>query len=167
MVLYKIVAKFVLMHDIIGGKMMKICITSQDSHLDSKLETRFGRSPYFVIYNTETSDVESFRNPNVSGASGAGIQSAQFIADKGVNVLLTHQVGPKASQVLKAAGIDVVNFTGGTVREVIDKYLADSSRMSGKPMGSPRSIGVLQERSVETSNWFNRCFRKWFGMGFG
>ena len=37
---------------------MKICITSQGKVLDSKIETRFGRSPYFIIYDTNTNDFE-------------------------------------------------------------------------------------------------------------
>ena len=64
-----------------GDMIMKICITAQADNLDSKVESRFGRSPYFIIYDTETSEFDAIENPNISTTIGVGIKSGQLVAD--------------------------------------------------------------------------------------
>jgi len=137
---------------------MKICITSQGDDLDSKVEPRFGRSPYFIIYDTETSDFEAIENPNVSAASGVGIKSGQLIAEKKVAAVLTGKIGPNASDVLKVAGIEIIGDATGTVKEAIDKYLAGGFKTAEKP---------TETSQFAESGWFGGCFRRWFGIGFG
>ena len=101
---------------------MIICITSQGDNLDAKIELHFGRSPYFIIYDTETSKFEVIKNYNLEAESGVGIQSSKLISDNGVGVVLTGKVGPKASCALAMAGIKVMTFAAETVREAIEQY---------------------------------------------
>lgn len=61
---------------------MKIAVTAAKPGLSSPVEPRFGRSPYFLLVDSETLEFEAEKNPNVGAASGAGIQSAQLIANK-------------------------------------------------------------------------------------
>ncbi len=61
-------------------------------------------------------------NPNIGASGGAGIQSAQLVANKGVEALITGQVGPNAFTTLQAAGIKILTGASGKVREVLDKY---------------------------------------------
>lgn len=62
------------------------------------------------------------KNPHVAAGGGAGIQTAQSMADKEVRAILTGNCGPNAFQVLKAADIDVMVGINGTVREAVRKY---------------------------------------------
>jgi predicted Fe-Mo cluster-binding NifX family protein len=101
---------------------MKICVTAGSDSLKAQIEPRFGRCPYFVIVDPETMKIEAIQNIASGSMSGAGIQSAQTIASKGVNVLITGNVGPNAFQALSAAGIKIVTGAFGTVRDVIEKY---------------------------------------------
>ncbi|MBU1062299.1 MAG: NifB/NifX family molybdenum-iron cluster-binding protein [Candidatus Omnitrophica bacterium] len=101
---------------------MKICITSQGNTLDSKVDPRFGRCQYFIIADMDSSEFEAIENPNVSSAGGAGIQSGQLVASKGVKAVLTGNVGPNAFQTLKAAEIDVITGISGTIKEAAEKY---------------------------------------------
>jgi len=100
----------------------KICITSQGDNLDSEVDMRFGRCQYFIIVDPETMEFEAIKNPNLNATGGAGIQSAQLIASKGVKAVLTGDVGPNASRVFEAGGIRVISGSSGLVREVIEKY---------------------------------------------
>lgn len=59
---------------------MKIAISSSGQTLDSALEARFGRCPYFLIVNPATLQFEAVVNASADQGGGAGIQSAQLIA---------------------------------------------------------------------------------------
>jgi predicted Fe-Mo cluster-binding NifX family protein len=101
---------------------MKICITSTGSGLDTEMEPRFGRCQYFLFVDPETMALEALENPNIGASGGAGIQSAQLVANKGVDALITGQVGPNAFTTLQAAGIKILTGASGKVREVLEKY---------------------------------------------
>ena len=62
---------------------MKICITSSGENLDSPVNPRFGRCPYFLIVDTETREVQPLANTGVQAARGAGIAAAQTVAEVG------------------------------------------------------------------------------------
>ncbi|MBA7527799.1 hypothetical protein ES705_19978 [subsurface metagenome] len=101
---------------------MKICITSQGNNLDSQVDPRFGRCQYFIIVDPVTMKFEAVENQNIGAMGGAGIQSAQLIASKGTEIVLTGNVGPNAFQTLQAAGVKVVTGVMGAIREVIEKF---------------------------------------------
>jgi predicted Fe-Mo cluster-binding NifX family protein len=106
---------------------MKISISSQGPNLDSPVDPRFGRAAQFLIYDTEATSYEVLSNmENLSAAQGAGIKTAETIANHGVQVLITGHCGPKAFSALKEAGIEVVGGAEGmTVSQALDKYKAD------------------------------------------
>jgi len=102
---------------------MKVAITSSGKSPDSQVDPRFGRAPYFAIYDTE-SDTFSFADnaQNLNAANGAGIQSAQNVASAGAQVLITGNCGPKAFRTLSAAGIKIIIGASGTVKEAAAKF---------------------------------------------
>ena len=101
---------------------MNICVTSQGDNLYSLVDPRFGRCQYFIIINPNTLDFEVVQNPSISAGGGAGIQSGQLMVNKGVEAVLTGNVGPNAFATLQAAGIKVIVGVTGMVREAIEKY---------------------------------------------
>jgi predicted Fe-Mo cluster-binding NifX family protein len=72
---------------------------------------------------------------NVNGAlgEGAGIQSARLVAERGVKVVLTGNVGPNAHQALSAAGIEVVVGCSGTVSEAVERFKSGQLRAASAP----------------------------------
>ncbi|MCS3901202.1 NifB/NifX family molybdenum-iron cluster-binding protein [Methanococcus voltae] len=104
---------------------MKICITSTGKELNSNFEQRFGRSPYFIIYDTESKEFEAIDNTNTSSAHGAGIGSAQLIIQNKAKVLISGNIGPNAKAVLESEGINVLKGTESTVIENINKFEAN------------------------------------------
>jgi len=101
---------------------MKICITAAGPSLDSDMDPRFGRCQYFLFVDPDAMAFEAVENPNIGAAGGAGIQSAQLVANKGAGVLVTGQVGPNAYTTLQAAGIKIITGAAGRVEEVVDRY---------------------------------------------
>ncbi len=101
---------------------MKIAVTSNGTTLDDQVEARFGRCPYFIFVDSDTLVFESMPNPNMSLGGGAGPQSAQLMAAKGVSVVLTGNCGSNAFQTFGAAGIQVITGVSGRVREAVEKF---------------------------------------------
>jgi len=120
---------------------MKLCITSEDKTLDSKIDARFGRCKYFIIVDTDTLEFEAIGNPNIESMGGAGIQSAQLVAAKQVKAVVTGNVGPNAFQTLQAAGIEVFTNAFGTIKEALEKYKkGEFQAVSGPSVGSHSGI---------------------------
>jgi len=142
---------------------MKICITAQGDNLDVQVESRFGRSPYFIIYETETANYEAIKNPNVDAASGVGIQSAQLVADKKVGVILTGDVGPKASKVLDAAAIKVIKVGAGSVKEMIDQYVKDMISSEVNEHVKANDLPTEKQKVQQPGNWLGRVCRRMLG----
>jgi predicted Fe-Mo cluster-binding NifX family protein len=101
---------------------MKIAISSSGNNLDAALDPRFGRCAYFLIIDPADMRFEVFDNQSTAQSSGAGIQAAQFLADKNVSAVITGHVGPNAVQTLAAAGIDIFAEQQGTIEEVVNRY---------------------------------------------
>jgi predicted Fe-Mo cluster-binding NifX family protein len=86
------------------------------------MDPRFGRCQYFLFVDPQSLEMEAVENPNIGASGGAGIQSAQFVANKGVEAIITGQVGPNAFTTLQAAGMKILVGASGKVREVLEKY---------------------------------------------
>ena len=112
---------------------MKICVSAFSGSLDAEVDSRFGRCAYFVIVDSETMEFNAVSNESSSAAHGAGIQAAQTVANMGVEVVLTGNVGPNAFSVLSAAGIKIVTGASGSVREAVEKYKKGQLKEVGNP----------------------------------
>jgi len=126
---------------------LKVAVSATEPSLDATIDPRFGRCPYFVIVDTETMQYEAVPNTSQSAPHGAGIQSAQIIANKGTKIVLTGNVGPNAYQALSAAGIQIITGAFGTVREVVEKYKRGELRETGAPtVGGHFGMGMGRGR---------------------
>lgn len=101
---------------------MKICVTSQGNNLDAQVDQRFGRCQYFVVVDSETMQFKAIENKGVNERGGAGVRSAQFLINEGVEVLITGDVGPNAAQALASSEIKIITGTSGTIKEVLEKF---------------------------------------------
>ena len=103
---------------------MKIGVTATGAGLEASVDPRFGRCAFFVIVETDDMVFEAVENPNVMLGGGAGIQSAQLMAERGVRAVLTGNCGPNAHQTLAAAGVNLIVGCSGTVRDAVEQYKA-------------------------------------------
>lgn len=99
---------------------MKIAVAANGNTLDAQVDPRFGRCAWFVIVDADTMAFEAVQNPGVTAGGGAGIQAAQVIASTGAQAVVAGNMGPNAHQALTAAGIQILPFIGGTVRDAVE-----------------------------------------------
>ncbi|SHJ24280.1 Predicted Fe-Mo cluster-binding protein, NifX family [Malonomonas rubra DSM 5091] len=132
---------------------MIVAVTAQEGRIDSPIDERFGRAPFFMIANSDTMEVYAFDNSEgVNAGNGAGTGAAQLMAEQKVEVLYTGKVGPKASEALDKAGIKVVEGISGTVEEVLSAALqnvvmeraAASQQELEIPPSKPVSDGAIR-----------------------
>jgi predicted Fe-Mo cluster-binding NifX family protein len=130
------------------------------------MDPRFGRSPWFILFDpSNPEEIEAISNDDSTGmAHGAGIQTAQMLADRGVEVVITGRVGPKAQATLDAAGIEVVTVAEeGTVASEIERYC---NRLSVIEAGSRESEATgVQETSTEAATMRGAGGGRGGGMG--
>lgn len=104
------------------NNIMKICISSKGNSMDSIMDPRFGRAAYFVIADTNSMESEIIENSAAASGGGAGVTSGQLMSDKGVEALITGNVGPNAMNVLKAADIEIYSGESRSVEENIEAF---------------------------------------------
>jgi predicted Fe-Mo cluster-binding NifX family protein len=145
---------------------MKVAISSSGKDLDSLIDPRFGRCPYFVIVESDNMSFEVFDNESIALGGGAGIQSAQFISSKGAKAVITGNCGPNAVQTLSAAGVELYLGNTGTVSEVLEKYKSGSMTPTNKANVSDHS-GLAGKTSVGRGMGMDRGRGRGQGMGGG
>lgn len=105
---------------------MKIAISSTGKDIKGNVSNVFGRCPYFVIAEIKDQKIEkteSIKNESTDQMSGAGISTAQLMAEKNINVVITGNVGPRALDVLRQFNIEVY-FGEGTIKEVLQEFIS-------------------------------------------
>jgi len=112
---------------------MKIAVTSTGPTFDDNVEARFGRCPYFLIIDTDTTQLEAIENPNMALGGGAGIQSAQLMSEKGVIAVLTGNCGPNAFNVFGQADIQVIVGVNGPVRNAVEQFKTGAFSSASQP----------------------------------
>ena len=101
---------------------MKIAISSKGKTLDSQVDDRFGRTPYFIVVDTKTMDFKVIENEFANAATGAGVYAAKLVIDAGATAVLTGNCGPKTTTTLKTCAIKLYTGVGGTVAEVVEMF---------------------------------------------
>lgn len=124
---------------------MKIAVSSNGKDLNAMVDARFGRCPYFIIAEIEGNEIKGFEvieNQSASAFRGAGIQAAQTVANKGVEAVITGNMGPNAFSVLSQTGIKIFFVFGITVKDAIEKYLkGELSEIKQPGFGAGRGFG--------------------------
>ncbi len=115
---------------------MKIAVSATEGSLDANVDLRFGRCPYYVVFEVEENKIknnEILENAAGQEMRGAGITAAQMIANKKVEVVITGNIGPNAFNVLSGTGIKIITGVNGNVKEVVEKYLKGELKETNQP----------------------------------
>ncbi len=112
---------------------MKICISSTGDNIDSSVDPRFGRCPFFLIYDDSTETYEFISNASRNAMGGAGIQAAQEVISKGAEAVITGNIGPNSYRVFESAKIKIYTGVSGPLKEAIAKFKANQLTSTSGP----------------------------------
>jgi len=102
---------------------MKVAIPVDEKSLETSVGQSFGRTPYYLIYDTVSKESVFLDNSAVASQGGAGIKAAQIIVDNKVSALLTPRCGENAAEVLRAANIKLFKTVNASLKDNIDALI--------------------------------------------
>jgi len=105
--------------------LMKVAIPVEGKSIESSVCQSFGRTPYLLIYDTETKESEFLDNTASLSQGGAGVKAAQAIVDNRIDALLTPRCGQNAAEVISAASIKIYKTINDSIQGNIDAYNDD------------------------------------------
>ena len=108
---------------------MNIAVAIQKPEIHSAVSDSFGKSEYFLFFDTQSNRERIIRNPFLETLGGAGIQTAQLLIENNADAIIVNQIGWNAFSVLSSAGIKIFHFTGRTANEAI-KYFTEGKLLS-------------------------------------
>ena len=144
---------------------MKIAVSATGTDINSDVDPRFGRAQYFLIVDTETMQAEAVINDNASAGGGAGIASAQLVANKGAELVLTGNCGPNAFSTLAQVNVPVITGVFGKIKDAVEAYKAGKyqaapqanvAEHSGSPQGSGESAAPSGGDQAMNQQMFGR-----------
>ena len=98
---------------------MKILLTTEGETLKSKIAKRFGEAPYYLVYDSETKELET----RINEGHDDHHQGLVDLVNKGVTHFLIGNTGPNAFNVLKKAGAKMYLVRHLTAKEALKKLL--------------------------------------------
>ena len=101
---------------------VKIAVASNNKNATSNVGTIAGRSPYYLIFDNTGKLVEVIENPFKDVRGGAGPSTANFLAEKGVTIVIAETFGDKMVNAMENKGMNHFQFKG-TVKDVVKKVL--------------------------------------------
>lgn len=142
---------------------MKIAVSASGQDLDAQIDQRFGRCEYFLIVEADTMETQAFPNDNRNQTSGAGVQAAGFVINKGAQAVLTGSCGPKAMDVFNAQDIPVHTGHAGSIRQAVEAFKRGKPETSGSSTAgrnTPARHPVREPAEVDVG-WAAVAVRGW------
>ncbi|MGB9749625.1 MAG: NifB/NifX family molybdenum-iron cluster-binding protein [Caldisericia bacterium] len=138
---------------------MRICFTSDEKNgLESTMSYHFGHCPYFVIVEIEgkeVKNVESITNPLADEHNPGDLP--QFMKEKGIDVIITGGMGPKAQAYFKDYGITPIIGAYGKVKDVLEEYLEGEvtyESIEEKPCSSEEEL--VEDKEIDFNKEVDR-----------
>jgi len=121
---------------------MKIAISSTGKTLESEVDTRFGRCPYFLIVEIENKikDFKAIENTATAQSGGAGITASEIVANEKPDAVITANLGPRAFSVFEQFGIKIYQGQG-KIKKVIQEFIDGKLKEIVNATG-PQHVGL-------------------------
>jgi predicted Fe-Mo cluster-binding NifX family protein len=127
----------------IGGARMNIVVSAAGPGMESQVDNRFGRCPYFILVEVEGKKIKghkSIENTSANQMGGAGMTAAQAVADMKADAIITVNMGPRAFIVFKQLGMEIYQGTG-TVKKAVEDFISGKLKRIDESTG-PGHMGM-------------------------
>jgi len=101
-----------------GKDTAKIAVASNGKDVEASISNKAGKCPYYLIFDGTGELIETVDNPYKDAQSGAGAQTADFLADKGVTVVIAETFGGKMIEAMKINSTDYLQLQGAVLDAV-------------------------------------------------
>ena len=104
---------------------MKVAISSTMEGRGASVSDVFARCPYFIIAEIADGKIQNLKtvkNINANQPGQAGISAAKLMAEKGINAVITKNVGPRALDILKQFDI-AIYYGSGETEKVLQEFI--------------------------------------------
>jgi len=90
----------------------KIAVASNSKDAMSSISNKAGKCPYYLIFDSTGELIEVVSNPYKDAQRGAGQQTADFLANKGVTLIIAGNFGDKMIGAMRSNGTDYSKLQG-------------------------------------------------------
>jgi len=90
----------------------KIAVAANSKDIAASISKKAGKCPHYLIFDSEGELVEVVDNPYKDAQSGAGSQTADFLANKGVTIVIAETFGEKMIAAMRSNNTDYFQFQG-------------------------------------------------------
>jgi predicted Fe-Mo cluster-binding NifX family protein len=104
-----------------AGQKEKIAVAANGQTPAASISAQAGRAPFFLFFDENGKLIETIANP-AKDSQNSGIAVADFLAGKGVTVVVAEGFGNRIVEVMKGKGIRAVAFKG-TAEAAIKRVL--------------------------------------------
>ena len=118
-----LVAPFLMMSLVYAGQKERIAVAADKKMPDAAVSSQAGRSSFFLFFDEKGTFLEAIGNP-YTDAKSRGTAVADFLAAKGVTVVVAGSFGDRVTEGLKNKGIRALTFKGkvvDAVKKVVSK----------------------------------------------
>lgn len=98
---------------------MIVAIPVDKKSMDGNVSDHFGRTEFFLVFNTETDQASFIDNDAMNAQGGAGIKAAQVLVDNNIDTLISPRLGQNAFEVINGADITIYESNGNLIDENI------------------------------------------------
>ncbi len=91
---------------------MKIAVAASSKTAKASVSNMAAKCPYYLIFNNKGELIEVIDNPYRDTSGGAGPSAANFLAQRGVTIVIAGNFGSKMINTLKNKGITHFEFKG-------------------------------------------------------
>ena len=106
----------------------KIAVASDSKDATSSISNRAGKCPYYLIFNSAGKLIEVVSNPYKDAQRRAGQQTADFLANKGVTLIIAENFGDKMIEAMRSNSTDYFKLQG-IVHVAIKKVLSPGDQI--------------------------------------
>ena len=115
---------------------MKVCIPCTDATgRQARLHIPYGQAPFFALWDRATDQLEFQANPLAGQAQACACATTRWMQRSGAGVLITGDLGRRAAQRLKEAGIEVLQAPAVSLGELLERY--HQADLASAPAGEP------------------------------